>query len=362
MYLAPFYDKIYLLVVCLCTLSCVGQYATSSPSYCETSSNRRGIVLLLALFFTFFIGLRPIGTDLFGDSAAYLHTYEAVHRGIPFVFDFKIANVIFDNLLAFFASYDLGLSLFFLLCATVYFGAAYIGIKRLFPTHCFPAYLTFLAAFSTFSYATNGIKAGMAASVFIMALSYARQWKICLGLMLLAYGCHHSMRVPIAAYILTLIIKSPKLYFYGWLICLLMVASHITVFQTLLAKVGGGGYLEGRIIYDNPHDRGGFRADFIAYSIMPIWVGYIAIFKKKISSYIYNVILCVYLTTNAFWLLCMYALFTNRIAYLSWFLYPIVLIYPLFLPQWGEKRYQTLSIVMLAHLGFTIFMSLVYYA
>ncbi len=54
--------------------------------------------------------------------------------------------------------------------------------------------------------------------------------------------------------------------------------------------------------------------------------------------------------------LCMYAGFTNRIAYLSWLIYPIVLIYPYLDDEcaWGSKRYSQFSIVMLLHMMFTV--------
>ena len=79
-------------------------------------------------------------------------------------------------------------------------------------------------------------------------------------------------------------------------------------------------------------------------------------------SNLYKNLLNLYLCLNGIWMLCMYAAFTNRIAYLSWFLYPIVLVYPFLQEDWGKGRYRTFSMVMLGHLGFTLFMSIVYYA
>lgn len=73
------------------------------------------------------------------------------------------------------------------------------------------AYLVFLAAFSTFSYATNGIKAGAAASIFILALSYSDKLSICIPLLLVSLSFHHSMTLPLAAFALTFIFKNTKL-------------------------------------------------------------------------------------------------------------------------------------------------------
>lgn len=106
---------------------------------------------------------------------------------------------------------------------------------------------------------------------------------------------------------------------------------------------------------------GGFRIDFIIYSAAPIIVGWIAFFKKKIISRKYRFLLNLYLLANSIWLLCMYAEFTNRIAYLSWFMLPIVLIYPFLNEEWGEDQYKTFRWVALGHLGFTLFMQYIFY-
>ena len=75
---------------------------------------------------------------------------------------------------------------------------------------------------------------------------------------------------------------------------------------------------------------------------------------------LYKDLLNLYLCTNGVWMLCMYANFTNRIAYLSWFLYPIVLIYPFLNEELGPQRYRQFSKVMLCHLAFTLFMAFIY--
>lgn len=237
----------------------------------------------------------------------------------------------------------------------------------MFPQDTLAAYLVFLAAFSTFSYGTNGIKAGAAGAIFLMALSYRKNLKICIPLILLSYGCHHSMIMPIVAFILTLIYKNSKVYFAGWCFCLLIAIAHITFFQELFAGIlsdsgdSGANYLSE--IGNEWGGRTGFRIDFVIYSAMPILVGYWAVYKKRLQlSKIYTCLLNLYMTLNGTWMLCMYANFTNRIAYLSWFLYPIVLIYPYLNENWGPRRYKDFSMVMLAHLGFTLFMKFIFYA
>jgi predicted GNAT superfamily acetyltransferase len=55
------------------------------------------------------------------------------------------------------------------------------------------------------------------------------------------------------------------------------------------------------------------------------------------------------------------ASYSNRFAYLSWFLYALVLAYPcLKFPIWKDQGRKA-SFIFLAHLGFTLFMNLIYY-
>lgn len=325
----------------------------------RTDAIAGGVVLLLIVF----IGLRPVSGRYFVDMANYVMYYEHIYEGTRFVYEWDTENKIFDNLFAWWGSERLGYTSFFVCIATIYFGAAYGGIRKLFPNHRLTAYFVFLAALSTFSYATNGIKAGAAASLFILAMGYRENLKVCIPLVLLSLGFHHSMIMVVAGFALTLFVKHPKYYFFGWCFCSLMAAAHITAFVQLFAGYTtehGANYLltEG----GDEGTNGGFRIDFILYSAMPILVGWFAVFKKKMNlSPLYKDLLNLYLCLNGVWMLCMYANFTNRIAYLSWFLYPIVLIYPFLNEQWGKTRYKTFAYVMLGHLGFTLFMNIIYY-
>lgn len=320
-----------------------------------------GKLPIFMAFLILFIGLRP-ESYVFVDMMNYIETYHAFYENTQFVWDWTTENFIFDNIFAYIGSRNLGTSFFFVIIAAIYFGCAYWGIRRLFPRDTAIAYLTFLGAFSTFSYATNGIKAGAAASLFILALSYYRKWIICVPLLIITLGFHHSMIMPIAAFVLTMLVKNPKQFFWGWLFCLICAVAHVSFFQQLFAGLAD----EKAASYLNSTNtdwggKSGFRIDFVLYSAMPVLVGYYAIYKHKIKSKVYDLLLKIYLTTNGIWMLCMYAEFTNRIAYLSWSIYPLVLIFPILEISWGNRHYKTVANVFFAHLAFTLFMEILYY-
>ena len=360
---ASLYQTIYLTLVTIMTLFVYSQYQSRNGLREFAPSRTDALVGVLVLFLILFIGFRPVSGRYFVDMANYVLFYEAFYDGATFVFDWDSENKIFDNLFAWWGSVRLGYTSFFVFVATIYFAGAYLGIRKLFPNHRLTAFLVFLAAFSTFSYGTNGIKAGAATSLFIWALGYRENLKICIPLVLLSWGFHHSMIMVVAAFVVTMFVKNPKYYFWLWGFCFLMAAAHVTAFAHLFAGATtehGAEYLLGS--GGNEGTKGGFRIDFIVYSAMPVIVGWYAVMKKKLPvSELYKKLLSLYLCLNGVWMLCMYAEFTNRIAYLSWFIYPIVLIYPFLNEQWGRDRYKKFGLVMLGHLGFTLFMNVIYY-
>ena len=361
-----FFSHIYIGLVALLTFLVTNQYATYPQSrlYEGRFPSSRS-VFILALFFTLFIGLRPVSERYFVDMAAYSFSYSA-SLGDAFVFDWSADNFVFDNYLLFLSSHDVPQEFFFLSIAAIYFGCMAWACVSLFPRDKMVAFLVYLGAFSTFSYGTNGIKAGVAASVFLVAIAmYERRrllWTILLAL--ISLGFHHSMIVLVAAFVVCHFVKNSKVFFALWAFAFVIALLHITFFQQLFAGFAdeqGASYLTGTGGHIRSDILGGFRIDFIIYSAMPIIVGWIAIYKKHIMSRGYSFILNLYLLSNTIWLLCMYAEFTNRIAYLSWFMLPIALIYPFLNEKWGKKQYQTFRWVALGHLGFTLFMQYIFY-
>lgn len=351
---AYLYKYIYLLLVTVLTLTVV--------KYRRSLKVDESIIgsALLCLFMVLFIGFRPVSI-YFVDMVNYANWWGGTWWG----FDWETENLLFDNLFQYMGSIFPDGTVFFVLMAAIYFTGMLIVCRKLFPSNTLIVFLVCLAAFSTFSYGTNGIKAGAAASLFLVALAYRNNIVVSIFFLFLSWGFHHSMQMPVAAYVLTLIFKNKKWYFYGWLFCLLMAVAHISFFQEFFAGMtdeSGAGYLN----WDANDDWGGksgFRIDFVIYSAMPVVMGYYVKFKYRLEDRLYDIMLYMYLTCNGIWMLCMYAQFTNRIAYLSWFMYPILLVYPCYAIV--DKNHPLVLVrqkVVLLHLAFTLFMDLIYYA
>ncbi|MDZ3929478.1 hypothetical protein UZS95_24230 [Parabacteroides goldsteinii] len=160
---AEYYVCIYLVVVTIMTLIYANKYKCYSLGKNETM-----LLVLLSLMMTLFIGFRPIYRE-FVDMMNYTLVYD-YNLGMPFVFDWKSENLFFDNWFSFCSSSFFDKYIFFFSIALIYFIGAAVACRKLFKTHSVIAYLFFLGAFSTFSYGTNGIKAGAAMSIFFWQL------------------------------------------------------------------------------------------------------------------------------------------------------------------------------------------------
>jgi len=358
MFSASSYQPIYLTLVIILTIWIMhnyNQFVLSNVN--RTTTSKSFFAFLICVFMIYFIGNRPVSGVYFVDMANYYEDYAMIFSE-RFFFDKEAENLFFDNWFTWMASEMIDITYVFVIFATIYFGLMYVACRKLFPKDTLLAFIVYLAAFSTFSYGTNGMKAGMAASTFLVALAYYDKLWISIPLAIFTMGQHHSMVLVIASYFLVLCIKNPKYYFVGWVVCLIMAALHISFFQSLFAGFAderGAEYLLGG-------RNSGFRIDFIIYSAVPVVIGYLMIFEYNLlKSRTYNIILNLYLTTNSFWMLCMYSESSNRIAYLSWFLYPIVLLYPFVNIIWHKQQIIYLRYAVYGHLGFTLFMFLIFY-
>ena len=358
---AAAYQVVYLLLVAFMTVWLTRQYATFDFMGVDKGyATNNKTALIFTVFLMFFIGFRPLNY-VFVDMMNYADEYNALWKGKPYEFTWDTDNFIFDNLFHYWGSAMIPIDEFFLLIAVIYFGGIFFACRKMFPDDLLLTFLIYLGAFSTFSYGTNGIKAGAAASLFLIAIAYREKKMVAALFLFLSLGFHHSMVVCLAAFLLPYFVKDRKYYLYGWIACFVMAALGIASLMSFFGGFvddSGAGYLS-----LNQADKmvSGFRPDFILYSAIPIFLGDYLVRRFGIESEEYDYIWKVYVAANAVFLICTYGSYINRIAYLSWLMYPIVLIYPFLHCNLGEKQYTYLKYAVYGHLGFTMFMSFVYY-
>lgn len=354
------YYPIYILVISLLT---IGHFVRLFPMGTDKllyTNKGSWLAITIALLLTLFIGLRPVSGRYFGDMAAYAWMFRLYEDGLedPNSSSDPLFTVIIRTFARLFT-----MDMFFLFMEILYIVPILLACLRLSKENNYTLVLFAFAAMSFFSYGTNGIRNGAATSLFLLALTYVngkpRDKIVFLILSVLAFTMHSSIAIPFLAVVGAYFIRNPKLMFYFWGGALLLSVfaggsisaafSALGIEDKLSAYLGSQGNVEDHIA------KTGFRWDFLLYSSMPIVLGLWVIFKKKIYTRNYALLLGTYIYANAFWVMVIRAPYSNRFAYLSWFLYPIVLAYPmLVMPVWKKSPGMKVGIIMIGHLVFTL--------
>ena len=215
---------------------------------------------------------------------------------------------------------------------------------------------------SFWGYGVNGIRNGIATSIFLLAITIER--KIITAIFLfLAVSFHKSLLLPVVAYILTFVHNNTKTYLKIWLFSIPVSLVLGGFWETFFTSFGF--FEDDRLstyLTDTDAEvmsqfsNTGFRWDFLLYSLTGIYAGWYFIVKKGYEDKMYRQIFNTYVLANAFWILVIRASYSNRFAYLSWFLLGIVTIYPLLKLKFFHNQHVRVAIILLATFAFTYLM------
>lgn len=361
--IATYYYAIFWFFCALLTINHYNQLSSCRGYSVLYQNEGYKPVLLFSLFVIIFLGFRPVHF-LFGDTVVYDDMYKVLQTyGTLNMDDDSIGHSdwIFYSFMALCAQV-IDVHCFFAIVICLYITMMFNGCKKLDPRHITTLMLFCFGAFSFYGYAVNGIRNGVACSFVIMALAGVcrgeRLWPIILSFV--AIGCHKSTALPLVCMFFTYFVRNPKMMFGIWGCTILISLSLGEYIGNLLTLLSFDERLSSELLSDNADGvemEHKFRWDFLVYSAMPILLGAYTLFVRKIYNNTYLILIGTYIYANAFWLLAIRALFSNRIAYLSWFLYPIVIAYPLMnLPVFEKNHSQKTALILLAHLGFTTIM------
>lgn len=330
----------------------------------EYNKKRRyGLILFYAIAFIIVVGYRPISGYYFGDTINYAHIFNFLQGDT--VKPDKEDEWIFDYI-TWWCAQNMDVHSYFLLIEILYIVPVLIACKKICPNNPAVMMLFFMTSFSFFSYGTNGIRNGMACSLIILAIAYTfdkKKWKLLISLLLafIAYGCHISTALPIISMIVCLFFKNTKLLIYFWVLSIgisLVAGGQVEAFFTSLGFDDRMSVYSSENVDTSLFSSTGFRWDFLLYSAMPIILGWYCFFKRGIIDKKYSYLLNTYILCNSFWVMMIRASYSNRFAYLSWFLYPIVLAYPLLsFKVFQDKNNNKVAWILVAHTAFTIIMS-----
>lgn len=321
--------------------------------------------LLLAIVILF-IGLRdPLGNwKYFGDTSAYTRTFYLVQDGIKTDFTKDIGFYIYMKLVSSFSD----VQWFYLLSAFIYVFLPYLAFKKWFKENAVYVLIAFIVSMSFWAFGINGVRNGIATSIFLFAFKYFDKKWVMYAIMILSVTFHKAMLLPLFAYLVSaFVLKTEKRALIFWVVSIPLSL----LFRSLLENFTELIFSSDSIIQDDRASTyfsegaaqkyqvsGEFRIDFIIYSAVAIFIGYWAIVKKGFSNTLYKNLFRTYLVANGLWILLIYAPFTNRIAYLSWFLMPIILTTP-FISDTIHKNKIKLIYVIFGSLAFTLIMEFI---
>ena len=329
-------------------------------------------LILFSVFYILFFGFRPI-SDLFGDTVIYNSSYTALQRYGAYLLHIgnngsaeSVGNDWIFYTVMFLCAQVMSVNFFFVIVMFFYITMMYQGCRKLDYKHGATLMLFCIGAFSFYGYSVNGLRNGVACSFVIWALArFCRGEKLWPSIFaFIALGCHKSVALPIVCALFTYYVKKPKYMYTIWVSSIFVSMAIGGYLSNMLSLLGFDERLaqnlqSGADVVDSwgVEMESRFRWDFLLYSSMPIVLGWYAIFKRKIYNNTYLILLGTYMYANAFWVILIRSLFSNRFAYLSWFLYPIVLAYPLLnLPVFKRQHSKKTACILLAHFGFTTVM------
>ncbi|WP_417558877.1 EpsG family protein [Mesoflavibacter zeaxanthinifaciens] len=311
----------------------------------------------LLFFSALYMGFRPISGFYFGDTSTYAQYFDYYTSGGAVTIN---KDLLFHSFMKW-SSNIMTVHYFFVLCAFFYLYPLYLVCKKWFKELWFFGFLFLITAFSFWSYGTNGIRNGIAGSLFLLGLSRDKRVFQILWIVL-AIGFHKTMLLPTAGFILANVYNQPKKLIMFWVLCIPLSLLGGGLFESFFGSLGFDerlSYLTDGNINDDDFSSTGFRWDFVMYSATAIYAGWYYIIKKGYQDKVYYWLFNTYIFANAFWILVIRANFSNRFAYLSWFMIGLVIVYPLLRDTLFVRQYKKIGVILFLQFLFTFIMNVI---
>ena len=344
----------FLLRLFVHTLYCTGLLLCMNISRTKEPPSRPAVcsMVVLFLFCALCIGLFPI--NLSGDRVAYARSFLEATKATSCAISER------DSLFSIYVygcSRILDAHLWLLLTGFIYVGNYAIASYSFSKKYGFILFFMFCYGFQFFAYGVNTLRAGLACSFLLLAITQRKHLFTYATLMLVSVGLHNSMALPSLAHLASRFYTNTKIYTGLWIICIAASICMGHFFESFFASFiqdERRGYL--LVNEADTHYKVGFRVDFLLYSTAPIIMALYYIIKKKFTDEIYNSLLNTYLLANSFWILCIRANYSDRFAYLSWFLCPILLVYPLTKTNLFRNQRTVLATIIFVYISFSYYM------
>lgn len=342
----------------------MGLSRVSSPnnSY-QKAGSQPWAPFFVCLILVFWMGLRPISAA-FGDTVNYALEYammDARHISMDWSGEW-----IWQWLMNGCKAAGFSIHAFFTLVAAGYVLSAFWAVKRFLPTDPMLGVVFLLASLMFFTFGVNGLRNGLACHLVLLGTSFLLDDKWMPGalIFLVAFGIHRSTMLPITAILFSVfVIRNVRYAILFWFASIFLSLVAGGAISSIFASLGFDDRLTQYTMDSDmsQFSRAGFRWDFLLYSAAPVVMAWYVCIKKGLQDNWYNVICTTYCLCNAFWVMVIRSAFSNRFAYLSWFLYSLVIAYPLVNMPIREDQDRLTGWILLAYGGFSAFMWFVFW-
>lgn len=351
-----YYRPIFYNIILFVLIRDVIKLSTESGMLQRRNDYKSIPILIIVILY---IGLRPISGE-FVDMLVYNAAFERFSVGMDFDMNTDLLWYYFMK----FSSKLMTAKMFFLICAVLYILPLYLATKKWVGVNGYYLFFMAIASFSFLAYGTNGIRNGIATSLFVMGLTFIKDKKFISYLIFyVAYNIHESILIPLFAVVITVFYKNTKTYLLVWILAIPLSLLLGSFWETFFASFGLGServvYLTQSNLYKEAFSSTGFRWDFLLYSFSAVLTGFYFIILRKYKDKVYIQLFNTYVVANAFWILVIRASFSNRFAYLSWFLIPFVIFYPFLKSHVIGDQKRVLALVMITYFSFTYIMYLI---
>lgn len=315
--------------------------------------------IILMIFVILYMGFRPINGQYFGDMDTYYKIYTQIQNGEKFE---EKGDPLFYLIMRICAKV-MDVKYYFLVVDILYVVPMYLFSKKFFKRYWFFCFFMLMASFSFWTYGTNGLRNGLATSFFMWGLVYYNDNKwLMYTFFVLGFFIHKSITITLAAFTIAYFLRDkPKVILGSWLAAIPVSLVSGNFWNNFFDNLGiftdrSEKYLLSDEKTLEQFSSTGFRWDFLLYSSVAIFAGWYFIIDRKLKDKFYIQLFGTYAVANTFWILVIRAAFSNRFAYLSWFMMAPVIIYPLCKYQIIKDQYRTMGTIILLYYLFTYYM------
>ena len=315
--------------------------------------------MLVAAAIILLMGMRPVDMA-YGDTVNYASGFNKIannNRSLRLTKEW-----LYDIITYYCAKYG-SLRSYFTIFAILYVVPLWLAMRRIFKEYNFIPFVVIISMFTFWMYGVNGIRNGVGASLFILAMTYTENIPLMVIIALFGAGIHNSVYLMIAGALVAWLWNDSRVYLAVWLICIIVSYFYGNSIQTWMSgfadSVAADNKLTSYLNYNEQSMRSEgmfvsmtFRWDFLAYSALGVAIGtYFLIFRYFKDQY-YQWIFNIYLICNSFWVLIIRAPYSNRFAQISWFILPVVLVYPFIRERFWVNQERMVAVGLLIFYAF----------